>query len=129
MVNHHFRQADLHSTLKRLRSVQFDPLSPAGCNHDLVLQSRVPGYKIDDWKSAAYQDRLVYDGWDKMASLVLTESWPVRRVYHGWYDEWFQKFVKEHKDAVKAVLKELGERGPLLPGQFSFQRRVDDWKG
>ena len=67
MVTYHFRPTDIAGAFKRLRSVQFDPIAPVGCNHDLVLQARIPGYRIGDWQTAAYQDRLIYDGWDKQA--------------------------------------------------------------
>src|SRR4051794_38154796 len=55
MVRHHFRPcASQMDAFNRLRSIQFDPLAPVGCNHDLVLQARVPGYKVGDWQKLAY---------------------------------------------------------------------------
>src|SRR2546429_2214768 len=106
MVRHHFapcaRQAE---AFERLRSVQFDPIAPVGCNHDLVLQARVPGYKIGDWEKLAYQDRLIYDGWDKMASLVPYEGWPLRRFIYKIYGSHFEKKIfQDHKDAVELIL-------------------------
>src|ERR1051326_8746029 len=47
MVRHHFAPcASQMDAFYRLRSIQFDPLAPVGCNHDLVLQARVPAYKV-----------------------------------------------------------------------------------
>lgn len=114
----------------RLRSIQFDPIAPVGCNHDLVLQARVPGYKIGDWQKPVYEDRLAYDGWDKQASLVPFDGWPVRRVLHKRHGErGFQRKLDDHAEAVYAILKELRERGPLMPRECQFQERKEEWKG
>lgn len=131
LVRHHFTPClDQAAVFERLRSVQFDPLAPVGCNHDLVLQARVPGYRIGDWQKIAYEDRLVYDGWDKMASLVPFEGWPLRRHFYTVHRRRFeQRIFVDHKEAVEAILKELAERGPLMPKECEFQQRREEWKG
>jgi len=131
MVRHHFATShDLRGAFERLRSVQFDPIAPIGCNHDLVLQARVPGYRIGDWQPLAYQDRHIYDGWDKQASVVPFEGWPLRRFFHQRHRQSFeQKVFVDHREAVEAVLNELTERGPLQPKDFAYQQRRDDWEG
>lgn len=131
MVRHHFATSpDLRAAFDRLRSVQFDPIAPIGCNHDLVLQARVPGYRIGDWQPLAYQDRHIYDGWDKQASLVPFEGWALRRFFHHKHRQSFeQKVFVDHREAVAAVLEELTERGPLQPKDFAYQQRRDDWQG
>lgn len=131
LVRHHFAPcATQEDAFARLRSIQFDPIAPVGCNHDLVLQSRVRGYKIGDWQKLAYEDRHVYDGWDKMASLVPYEGWPLRRFIYSVTRRWFEKGIfEDHKEAVDLVLKEITDRGPLMPKEFEFQQRREEWKG
>lgn len=115
---------------ERLLSVQFDPIAPVGCNHDLVLQARMPGYKIGDWEELAYKKRHVYDGWDKMASLVPFEGWPLRRYIYGLQRKNYEKKIfQDHQDAVETILKEIADRGPMMPKDFEFQQRREDWKG
>lgn len=130
MVRHHFAYcAGQAEAFDRLRSVQFDPLAPVGCNHDLVLQARVGGYKVGDWQQMAYEDRLVYDGWDKMASLVPFEGWPLRRHIYTVHRRKFEKKIfEDHKEAVEAILKEITDRGPLMPKECEFQQRREEWK-
>jgi len=130
LVRHHFAPcSSQEDAFARLRSIQFDPIAPVGCNHDLVLQSRVPGYKIGDWQKLAYDDRHVYDGWDKMASLVPFEGWPLRRYISTVSRRNFEERIfQDHKDAVAAVLRELSDRGPLMPKDFEFQQRREEWK-
>jgi uncharacterized protein YcaQ len=68
LVTYHFTPMDLPGVFARLGTVQYDPLNPVGRNPDLVLQARIPGYRVDDWQQAAYVNRLIYDAWDKQAS-------------------------------------------------------------
>lgn len=130
LAHHHFQEADLKQVLERLGSVQFDPLNPVGRNHDLVLQARVPDYRVDDWQNLAYKDRFIYDAWDKQASLVLMQDWPLRRIYHKWHgSSWHKKVLEPHKEAVPIVLNELRERGPLTSTEFDHQPHVKTWEG
>lgn len=128
-LKHHLTPcATQQEVFERLRSIQFDPIAPVGCNHDLVLQARVPGYKIGDWEKLAYEDRLIYDGWDKQASLVPFEGWPLRRIYRQYHEPHFKDIFADYGDAIQAVLKDLEERGPLMPKEFEFQERKAEWK-
>jgi hypothetical protein len=129
MVRHHFSPAaTIEAAFERLRSIQFDPIAPVGCNHDLVLQSRVEGYKISAWESTAYEHRLVYDGWDKQACLIRFAGWPARRIFHKWFRSDFCKIFDDHPQAVNAILRELETKGPLSPKECEFQERKEEWK-
>ena len=128
-MRHHFTPcSSIAHTFDRLRSIQFDPIAPVGCNHDLVLQARLLNYKIGDWQRPAYQDRLIYDGWDKQASLVPFSSWQSRRIFHKWQREWFGRVFDDHPEAVKLILAEIEVKGPLMPRDCEFQARIEDWK-
>lgn len=131
LVRHHFAPSpDVMGVFERLRSVQFDPIAPVGCNHDLVFQARVRDYRIGDWQESAYRDRLVYDGWDKMASLVPFSGWPIRRHIYDVHRRAFEKKIfEEQRHAVDAVLNEIASKGPLMPKEFDFQERKDEWQG
>ncbi|MGL4609902.1 MAG: DNA glycosylase AlkZ-like family protein [Trueperaceae bacterium] len=127
---HHFAPTTAYGVFERLGSIQFDPLKPVGSNHDLVLQARVPTYKVNDWQHLAYEERFIYDAWDKQASLVLMKDYPYRRIYHTWHDAWWrEKILDAHADVVKIILKELKRRGPLTGAAFEHQAHVKDWEG
>jgi uncharacterized protein YcaQ len=125
---HHLTPTDIAGVFARLGSVQYDPLKPVGRNCDLVLQARVPAYHVDDWEKAAYQQRLVYDAWDKQASLVRTADWPCRRIYHRWHAKYWDE-LNAHPEAVQMVLDELAERGPLASSDFDYQVHKKEWEG
>lgn len=130
LVLHHFQPTSLKGAFERLGSVQYDPLNPVGQNHDLVLQSRVPDYAIGDWQELAYQERFLYDAWDKQASLVMMRDYPMRRIYYDWHSpRWQESILDRYPQAVETVFKELHERGPLSSTDFHFQEHNTSWEG
>jgi Winged helix DNA-binding domain len=52
--------------LRRLGSIQFDPLAVAGRNHDLVLHARVEGYRREWTDDLLGQDH----GWQRRTRAV-----------------------------------------------------------
>ena len=55
--------------------IQYDPLNVVGRNPDLVLQSRIQGYKPDILQEMLYSDRSLIDAWDKMMAIYKVEDW------------------------------------------------------
>ncbi len=56
--------------------IQFDPVDVCGMNADLVLQSRVDGYRKPWLQELLYEDRKLFDHFDKMMSIMAIEDWP-----------------------------------------------------
>jgi uncharacterized protein YcaQ len=132
LANYHFTPTDVPGVFERLGTVQYDPLNPVGRNPDLVLQARVPGYQVDDWQKTAYTDRLVYDAWDKMASLVPVSDWPMRARLRAHTYNLHPLLLEEQADAVAAALAELDAHGPLSSLEFEDQSHFTDrsaWYG
>jgi uncharacterized protein YcaQ len=130
LVLHHFQPTSLQGAFERLGSVQYDPLNPVGRNHDLVLQARVPEYFVGDWQELAYQERFLYDAWDKQASIVLMRDYPMRRIYYDWHaPRWREAILDRYPQAVEKVLDELHERGPLSSTDFHYQEHHEQWEG
>jgi len=119
LARYHFVPTDLRGVFARLGSVQYDPLNPIGRNPDLVLQARIPGYRIDDWQQAAYSDRLIYDAWDKQACLVPVSDWPmrapIRQNHRPYHDE---EILQEDSEGAAEVLAAIDARGPLSSLEF-----------
>ena len=60
----------------RVGCIQYDPLNVVGRNPDLVLQSRIQGYRPSVLAKMLHTDRSLIDGWDKMMAIYLREDWP-----------------------------------------------------
>ncbi|MDX6465056.1 MAG: uncharacterized protein QOI27_96, partial [Gaiellaceae bacterium] len=61
---------------RRLGSIQFDPLSVAGRNHDLVLHARVAGYDPAWCEQLLYERRELFEAYNKGLSLLPTSELP-----------------------------------------------------
>lgn len=119
LITYHFTSTDVPGVFERLSTVQYDPLNPVGRNPDLVLQARVPGYRVDDWQKTAYTDRVVYDTWDKMACLVPVSDWPMRALIRERYQPYHDREILLSEAAVaQAMLADLDARGPLSSLEF-----------
>ncbi|MHB8933269.1 MAG: DNA glycosylase AlkZ-like family protein, partial [Bellilinea sp.] len=70
--------------VKRLGCIQFDPVNVVGWNPDLVLQARLNDYTAPMLDELLYNDRVFWDGFDKVQSIYLAEDWPhfTRRRIH-----------------------------------------------
>ncbi len=105
---------------KRLGSIQYDPLNVIGKNADLVLQSRIPGYKESMLIKLLYQDRVLVDGWDKMMSIYLTSDFPYFHHIRKAKDKDIRRTLdyrnqSKSMDYVEDVLEYIKEHGPTYP--------------
>src|SRR5258706_10908842 len=60
----------------RLGSLQFDPLEVAGRNHHLVLLARIAGYRREWTDHWLYEDRRLYETYNKGLSIVPVAEMP-----------------------------------------------------
>ncbi|RAW07794.1 hypothetical protein DKQ62_06450 [Halomonas elongata] len=123
LVRHHGRPGSLTSVIRRLGTIQFDPLAPLGTNPDLVLQARVPGYRQGGWQDATYRQRLLVDGWDKQASLIPPEDWWAQAPFHHWFARrWQQRGIDIDSPEARDILDQVGQRGPSTSLELGDQR-------
>ena len=133
LAQYHFKPTDLTGVINRLGTVQYDPLNPVGRNADLVFQARIPGYQVNDWQTAAYTDRIIYDAWDKQACLVPVSDWPMRalvrerfRPYHD------REILQAEAEGTAKILATIDEQGPLSSLEFEDRTRFGEpgsWSG
>jgi uncharacterized protein YcaQ len=111
--------------LEGVRSIQFDPINVVGRNPDLVLQSRVKDYQPWMLNELLYQDRILLDIWDKMASIGLMEDWPYFTRHRRWMEDRFGKpdeVVMQHAEVVLAQIKHKGPQSSL---DFKHKKKTD----
>ncbi len=98
----------------RLGSIQFDPIAIAGRNHDLVLLARVPGYHREMTDRLLYEERALFETYNKGLSLVPTAELP-------WYRVAWDRARRRHDDEtfgdhaplVEELLGRIRETGPM----------------
>ena len=111
---------------RRLGSVQFDPLSVAGRNHDLVLHARVASYDPAWCEELLYGRRKLFESMNKGLSLLPTSELPWYRV--SWESRQAQEVLVENAQVAVQVLDRIREEGPLTALDFE-SGRTTSWFG
>lgn len=127
------RWSELEGTAKALRTaeaVQMDPLNVVARSHDIVLWSRVSGYRPEFLEKLLYEERRFFDYGGGLHIYPIEELpyWRVhmhRRAVEG---RW-AKFGEENPELIEQVRAELRRRGPLGNRDFNGRRQVDNYRG
>jgi uncharacterized protein YcaQ len=106
-------KAGILDFVRHVGCIQFDPINVVGRNPDLVLQSRVIGYRPSLLEELLYVDRALLDGWDKVASIYPTADWPhfARHRYAQRLGHRYRTVCSD--DIAQKVIAAIRERGPL----------------
>jgi Uncharacterized protein conserved in bacteria len=116
--------------LRKLGSIQFDPIAVAGRNHDLVLHARVAGYE-PAWCDVLYERREIFEATNKALSLVPASEFPWFRL------NWGRKGPRFHAQALadnaavaERVLERIRANGPLSSADFERESSpTKNWFG
>jgi len=119
-------------------SIQFDPIDRVGRNPDLVLQSRIADYRPDLLEELLYTDRLLLDGFDKVASIYPTDDWPYFarhraevRKHHAQVPMRIPPPMAEEvrrrppMEIAPDILEAIRQRGPLSSLDLQQQDQID----
>jgi uncharacterized protein YcaQ len=116
--------------LRRLGSIQFDPVAVAGRNHDLVLHARVAGYQ-PSWCDELFERREIVEVTNKALSFVPAEEFPWYRRSSGRKGLRFHTTALAENAAVaETVLERIRAEGPLCSADFERQHGpTKNWFG
>jgi uncharacterized protein YcaQ len=113
---------------RRLGSIQFDPLSVAGRNHDLVLHARVEDYDPRWTEELLYARRELFEAYNKGLSLLPTSELPWYRV--SWdlnAPRLRDGILAEQAEVATKILERIRTEGPLSTLDFDRGPAVDWW--
>jgi uncharacterized protein YcaQ len=118
--------ASVVRVMDRLGSLQFDPLDIAGRNHDLVLASRVAGYRRAWTDELLYDQRVLFETYNKGLSILPTAELPWYRV------SWDRELAgheagtfRDHADLVAELLDRIRRDGPLSSTDVAPRAAID----
>ncbi len=118
--------ASVLRVVDRLGSLQFDPLEVAGRNHDLTLLARIAGYRRSWTDDLLYRDRVLYETYNKMFSLVPTAELPWFRVtWDRNREDHDGAAFDEHAPLVEELLGRIREGGPLSSTDVEPRAAID----
>jgi len=118
--------------MRAMEHLQLDPLVIIARAHDLMLQSRVIDYRLDDWATLTYQKRRFFDwgGWLAVRPMDELPYWRVLMRRERASPRW-RVFAREHAAAIAEMRDVLRERGTVSNRDFtmSARTRVDNYRG
>jgi uncharacterized protein YcaQ len=124
------KPASVLTVLRRLGSIQFDPIALAGRNHDLMLHARIDGY-APDWCDDLYAQREIFETTNKALSFIPADEFPWYRVNAGRKGPRFHAAALSENAAVaKQVLERIRAEGPLSSADFEQESgATKNWFG
>ena len=110
----------------RLGSLQFDPLDVTGRNHDLILAARIDGYRRAWTDTLLYEERWLYETYNKGLSLVPTAELPWYRIIwdRSGVDHATSTFT-DHAPLVEELLERIRSDGPLSSTDIEPRAAID----
>jgi uncharacterized protein YcaQ len=116
--------------IRKLGSVQFDPIAAAGRNHDLMLHARVAGYE-PAWCDELYQRREIFETTNKALSFIPASDVPWFRLGFGRKGPGFHAAIlAENAGVADRVLARIRAEGPLSALDFEPEHGAPkDWFG
>jgi uncharacterized protein len=114
------------TVVDRIGSLQFDPLEVAGRNHDLVLLSRIAGYKRAWTDSLLYEERALFEAYNKGFSLLPTTELPFYRVtWDRNRTELEAGVFVTHAALVEELLERIRTGGPMASTDVEPREAID----
>jgi len=118
------------TVIRRLGSIQFDPIAVAGRNHDLVLHARVDGYE-PAWCDELFERREIVEATNKALSFVPVEEFPwFRHVWGRKGPRFHAAALAENAEVAERVLERIRAEGPMSSRDFESEAgATKDWFG
>lgn len=113
--------------IRSVGCIQFDPIDVCGKNPELVLQSRVEGFKKEMLYELLYEDRRLIDHFDKSLAIYPAEFWPGFRRVREEFRERALKHQETHEVSAE-VLQIIRTKGPVSSSDIGFGNTIVwDW--
>lgn len=128
----------LDAFLADRQRIQLDPLNPAGRQHDVLLFSRVPNYKLGDFERWAYPNKKVFESYHyRVQCAIDIRYFPL--FYSRMTEDDLSKYGKErfaqirqhHPDALdkaRAIIKDNNRVNGKLLDFGKMNEEVMAWK-
>ena len=121
--------------------IQWDPIEAVAPSHTIAFWSRIGDFRRSDLDGLLWEEKKLFLHWTPIASIVLTEDYPIysslmRRYPESLSKSWggnrarAKKFLAEHVELRKRIFNQL-KAGPLQLSQFRDHVRAgrssDGW--
>lgn len=104
--------------------IQYDPVNVCGRNAELVMQSRVRGYKPQMLNELLYQDRVLVDYFDKNLSIFPVEDWSYFQRTRALYEKG-ERSLEQIEAVCDRIVEVIRQRGPICSADLEMDQKVD----
>lgn len=115
--------------IRHVGCIQYDPINVVGRNPDLLLQSRIKGYRSDYLDELLYRDRRLLDGYDKVQSIYDAGDWPNFSRFRASMRQKHGDPSNPPMEIAPLVLEAIRQQGPLSSIDIKEAGSVDWWWG
>jgi uncharacterized protein YcaQ len=120
--------------VRAITCLQLDPTNVVARNQYLILWSRLGNYARELLDEMLWQDRSLFEYWAHVASIVLTEDFPIFADRMGAHldgdSDWSQgsrDWMQANEELRLHILEELQQRGPLASKDFEDKSTTAWW--
>lgn len=110
--------------IKEVGCIQYDPIDVCGKNAELVLQSRVKGFKKEMLYDLLYKDRKLMDYYDKVMSILSIDDWKYFKRVRDRYDE-TEENHPHLAEMKEEIIKKIKEKGHVCSKDFANDQKVE----
>ncbi len=110
--------------VRQVGCIQFDPIDVCGKNAELVLQSRIKGFQKKMLSELLYEERRLFDFFDKNLAIMELSDWPyLKRIREGYRQGGrVKEEIDRIEEEIKAIIK---DRGAVSSKEIGFNEKVD----
>lgn len=110
--------------VKQVGCIQFDPIDVCGKNPELVLQSRIKGFRKEMLYELLYEDRELIDYFDKNLAIMQTSDWKnFARIRDGYQNDGrSRELVDKVSNEIKATIR---QNGVVCSKDIGLDEKVD----
>ncbi|MDD4112549.1 MAG: crosslink repair DNA glycosylase YcaQ family protein [Herbinix sp.] len=112
------------SFVEQAGCIQFDPIDVCGKNAELVLQSRVKGFTKKMLYELLYEERKLFDYYDKNLAIMNISDWKyldrIRQSYRN-----HSRGREEVDKVAPEIIKIIERKGPVSSKELDLNEKVD----
>jgi hypothetical protein len=127
--------AGILEAVRDLGCLQLDPISAVARSHQIVLFSRIGHYALADLDRLLWRERRLFEYWAHVASIVLTEDFPIHNQLMRTYASGpattprakkRRNWLKANAGLRRHILSEIRRGGPL-PSRYFEDKAKAEW--
>jgi uncharacterized protein len=120
------------ATMRAIRCLQLDPIQVVARSPLLVLWSRLGPYNPGLLDGLLWDERVLFEYWAHMASVVLTEDyplfyWAMQRQLEQWRPR-TRQWLAANEPLRRHIRERLSAEGPLSARDFDHDLDVEEWQ-